>query len=283
VNPKPTLRAGRAGSRFILILVVVATCAAIPDIARADRVGRLVSILASKPDYKIRLQVVLVLTRLMSRRSVPALVDVLSDEKPTIRGLAATALGKIGDIKAIPGMQARLKVEKNAFVRGELKQALKLLKVLKTGPPRGTRFYITTGKMADKTGKGGAELVGMMSEVLMRELQKEQGIVTYWAGRRPSATDLRKRRVKGFILDGSIISLSRKSAGGVMEVSCKIKVTLSTYPGNSMRVFITRGASMRIPDMTFKPARQAAQNRDVLEGALVAAKQDLVRNYLSKQ
>ena len=280
MNTKPTLR---AGYRFILILGIVATCLALPGTARADRIGRLVSILSSKPDYKIRLQVVLVLTRLRSRRSVPALMHVLSDEKSTIRGLAATALGKIGDIKALPSLKARLKVEKNAFVLSELKQALKTLKVLKSGPPRGTRFYITTGKMVDTTGNGGTELVRMMSEVLLRELEKEQGIVTYWAGQRPTSAKLRKRRIKGFILDGSILSLSRKSSGGVMEVSCKLKVALSTFPGNSMRVFITRGASMRIPDMSFKPARVAAQYRDVLEGALVAAKQDLVRNYLSKQ
>ncbi len=256
---------------------------ALPSSARADRVDRLVSILASKPDYKIRLQVVLVLTRLRSRRAVPALVDALSDEKNTIRGLAASALGKIGDIKAISGLDARLKVEKSPFVTSELKSALVTLKSLKKGPPRGTRFYVTAGKMVDNTGRGGAEMVRMMNEVLLRELDKEQGIVTYWAGRKPRARELKKRRIKGYILDGSILKLSRARKGGVMEVTCKIKVTLSTFPGNSMRVFITRSATMRVPAQVFKPARMSAQNRDVLEGALVAAKQDLVRNYLAKQ
>ena len=261
----------------------MATCLALPSTARADRVDRLVSILAGKPDYKIRLQVVLVLTRLRPRRAVPALVDVLDDEKHTVRGLAATALGKIGDIKAIPGLKARLKVEKQPFVIGEIKAALKTLKALKLGPPRGTRFFITSGKMVDSTGKGGEEMVRMMNEVLLRELEKAEGIVTYWAGRSPTRSELKRRRIKGYILDGSILELSRKRVASVMEVTCKLKITLSTYPGNSMRVFITRGASMRIPDMSFKPARVAAQYRDVLEGALVAAKQDLVRNYLSKQ
>lgn len=275
MNPHPTHR--------LVLILCLATCLALPATARADRVDRLVMILTSKPEYKIRLQVVLVLTRLRSRRAVPALVDTLSDEKITIRGLAATALGKIGDVKAISRLQARLKVETNPFVRGELKSALATLKALKKGPPRGTRFYLTTGKMVDSTGSGGAEMVLMMNEVLLRELDKEQNIVTYWAGRTPTARDLKKRRIKGFILDGSILKLSRTRKGGVTEVTCKIKVTLSTFPGNSMRVFITRAASMRVPDQAFKPSRQSAQNRDVLEGALVAAKQDLVRNYLAKQ
>lgn len=273
----------RHAGRFIVLLGVVATCVVVPGTARADRVSRLVSILSSNPDYKIRLQIVLVLTRLRSRRSVPALVDVLSDERHTIRGLAATALGKIGDIKAIPGLKARLKLEKHAFVRGEIQQSLRTLKVLKSGPPRGTRFYITTGKMIDRSGKGGSEMVMMMSEVLLRELEKVDGIVTYWAGRRPSARELKKRRIKGFILDGAILELSRKPNAGGKEVTCKLKIALSTFPGNSMRVFITRAASMRIPDGPSDKARVSAQNRDVLEGALVAAKQDLVRNYLSKQ
>ena len=268
--------------RLLLALGIVAICLGCPRPAVADRIDKLIKILGSKPAYKVRLQVVLVLTRLRPRRAVPALVMALNDPKPTIRGLAATALGKIGDIKALAGITKRLKQEQHAFARGELKGALKLLQVLKKGPPRGTRFFITTGKMVDNTEEG-AELVKMMSEVLDRELAKEAGIVTYWAGRNPKQSELRRRRIKGFILDGSIIGLSRKQVGNQTEITCKIKITLSTYPGNSMRVFVTRSASMRIPKMPPNAARAAAQYRDVLEGALVAAKQDLVRTYLSRQ
>lgn len=270
-------------SHRTLPLLVLLICLAAPSVARADRVDRLVAILKRQPDYKVRLQVVLVLTRLRSRRSVPALVQALADPKQTIRGLAAAALAKIGDVSAVTPMAARLAVERDPYVKGELKRALKSLRNLKRGPPRGTRFYITTGKMIDKSGKGGAGAARLMGEVLLRELNKEAAIATDWGGRRPSGAELRKRSIKGFILDGSIVAMERRPSGSTVEVFCKIKVALSTFPGNSMRAFITRGASMMVPASAASPRLAAAQQRDVLEGALVAAKQDLVRTYLSRK
>ncbi|MFL5576335.1 MAG: HEAT repeat domain-containing protein [Gemmatimonadaceae bacterium] len=55
---------------------------------------------------------------------VPALVAVLSDEEPLVRGHAAWALGRIGSPAATEPLRERLSSEGDPWVAGELRSAL---------------------------------------------------------------------------------------------------------------------------------------------------------------
>lgn len=57
--------------------------------------------------------------------AVPALVHGLHDAEPLVRGASAWALGRIRNSESIAALQARLVVESDADVRGELEAALR--------------------------------------------------------------------------------------------------------------------------------------------------------------
>jgi len=252
-------------------------------VAWGDRIGRLIQILETDPSYKVRLQAAIALGNLKNKRAVPALIHSLSDENFTIRGVSAAALGQIGDKRALPELQQLVKKEKNSFVLAQAERATKVLVGQAEGPPPGARFFLTIGKLSNKANSGGNVLAIFLGEALVKEFAKVPGVATEWGGRNPTANELSRRQMKGFILDGAILSLTVKRLGESTELSCNIRVSLATYPGNSMKAFYTGGASTEVSTRSFKPEQEEGLFRDVLEGAAQGAREHIVQSYLSMQ
>jgi hypothetical protein len=271
---------------FALVVALVATVL-LGNPARADRITRLIQILETDSSYKVRLQVCVTLGNIKDKRAVPALIRALNDENFTVRGVAAAALGQIGDKRALPDLQKLQKKDTNAFVRGQVEKAVKMLSAGGGGGavsvPAGSRFFITVGKLSSKASKGGAALPKVLGDALLREFSKVTGVVTEWGGRAPTGPELTKKRLKGFVLDGSILSLTAKRSGGNVEISCNIKVSLATFPGNSMKAFYTGGASTEVSARSFKPEYEDGLYKDVLEGAAQGAREHIAQSYLSTQ
>lgn len=266
---------------FILVTVLVFTLLATGD-ASADRVGRLIQILQTDASYKVRLQTVIVLGKLKSKRAVPALIGALVDEHYTVRGVASVTLAQIGDKRALPELKRRLALEKNSFVLSQLGKAIRTLERGSSAPPAGTRFFVTAGKMSNKS-VGGKDLAQVLGDALNKEFASVSGVITDWGGRNPSAKELRKKKIKGFVLDGAIVSLSRKQVGSEYEISCSIKVSLATFPGNSMKAFYSGGASTMVSVRGFKAEYERGLFKDVLEGAAQGAQQHIMSSYLNTQ
>ncbi len=251
-------------------------------VARADRVGRLIQILQTDSSYKVRLQTIIVLGKLKSKRAVPALMGALVDEHYTVRGVASVTLAQIGDKRALPELKRRLSLEKNSFAKSQIKKAIKILSSGTSAPPAGTRFFVTAGKMNNKA-RGGKALAKILGNALRKEFTSARGVITDWGGRTPSGKELRRKKIKGFVLDGSIVSLSRKRTGDEYEISCSIKVSLATFPGNSMKAFYSGGASMMVSVRGFKAEYEDGLFKDVLEGAAQGARQHIMSRYLNIQ
>lgn len=257
--------------------------------AHADRVGRLVKILMTDPSYKVRLQVAITLGKLKAKNAVPALMATLRDSNETVQGVAAAALGQIGDPRAKKALTALLGRTSNNFVKSQAQKALKRLGSGGggggSGPGADTRFFVTIGKMSNKAGKGGKSLSKILSSALTQEFGKVRGVATRWTGgkTRPSGAALRKRNVKGFMIDGAITSISHRQSGSSVTVSCSIRVYLATYPGKSMKAFYSGGASMAVPTRGFNPSNAQGIYSDLLKGAATGAKQHIVQSYLSRQ
>lgn len=266
------------------VLLLAVTGVAPTAAAQDDRLGRLIRILQTDPSYKVRLQVVIALGKLKDTRAVPALVRALSDDNYTVRGVTASTLGRLGDKRAAAPLKRLISSDSNSFVRSQATKALAELSGGKgTGPPSGARFFITVGKMTNKTGKGGSTLSDAFRDALLKEFSKVSGVATPWSSSNPSAAELRKLKLTGFVLDGSITSLTRTRTGSSFELSCSIRVSLATYPGNSMKAFYSGGASMEVDASSFKPADETGLFKDVVEGAAQGAQQHIVRSYLSTQ
>lgn len=262
--------------------MVVATLAT-SGTAHADRVSRLIRILQTETSYKVRLQVVIALGKIKDSRAVPALIRALSDANYTVRGVAASTLGNFGDRRALAPLKRISRSDSNHFVRSQAKRAVANLSGGGSGPPSGARFFITVGKMTNKSQVGGSRLSAAFKSALLKEFSKVTGVATPWASSKPSAKVLRKHRLKGFVLDGSIISLTKKRAGSSLELSCSIRVSLATYPGNSMKAFYSGGASMAVDASSFKESYAENLYKEIVEGAAQGAKQHIVRSYLSTQ
>ena len=267
--------------RYIIRLLLLLVAAIVwPAPAEANRVDRLVRILKTAKSYKVRLQVVITLGKLKDSRALPALIGALRDSNHTVRGVAATALGQIGDTRAKPHLKRMARSDSNSFARGQAKKALRALQG-GGGPPPGARFYVTVGKVTNKTGKGGSGLAEAFRKALIKEFSGVRGVAVPWSSRDPSARTLRKLRLKGFVLDGSILKAGKKRSGGGFEISCSIRVSLSTFPGNSMKAFYSGGAGMQVDSV--RPEYEASLYKEIVEGAAQGARQHIVRSYLSTQ
>lgn len=263
----------------------------LPRLAHADRVDRLIKILDTDPSYKVRMQVAIHLGKLRAKKAVPALLKALRDPNEIVQGIAAAALGQIGDRRAVNGLKALIARTSNGFVK---KQARSALGRLGEGGGSGgsgggssltssTRFYVKIGKMSNKSNKGDSRLPNILSNALNKEFSKVSSVATSWPGGNPSARALSKKRIKGYVLDGSITQISHKRSGSMIEISVFIRVSLSSYPAQSMKAFYSGGASTSTSASSFNPANATSIYRDIIEGAATGAKEHILRSYLAHQ
>lgn len=250
--------------------------------AQADRIDRLNQILRTDPSYKVRLQVAITLGKLRDKRAVPALVTALKDGNATVQGVAAAALGQIGDRSARSALKRLARKGRSPFAKSQARKALAQLESAAL-PGRGARFFVTVGKMGNKTAQGGQQLSQALGQSLLQQFSRVEGVATSLSGPVPPTKVLRKRGVKAFVLDGSIVSLSHQRRGHEVEISCNIRVSLATYPQNSMRAFYTGGATMAVSASSFQPSAAMQLYKELLGGAAQGARQHIVRSYLAHQ
>jgi len=258
-------------------ILVVALCA---TPARADKVDDLARTLASDPSYKVRVQAALVLGKLGDKRAVPALIKALKDSNATVRTVSCGALGKLGDSSAVEPLKEAAK-DGESMVRQAAEKALQQLEQAPPPPPtKGAKFYINIGGVANKTKQGGTEASKLVRDVLTRELSSTSIVTVSWpGGGAPDAAALKKKKMTGYYLDGSIIRLTTSTSGNSAEISCDLKMFIATFPAKSMIMFTSGGAAVQ----TGSSARaEEAGRRDCLEAAAQAVHQNVV-TFLKSQ
>jgi len=265
----------------LLVAVAASVVLCIPSTSDAGRITRLTQILKHDPSYKVRLQVAITLGKLRDRRAVPALLGALNDANTTVRAVAAGALGQIGDASAKPALQTLARKTRNAFVRQQARKAL--AKLSSATSAHVGRIYLTIGKIANNTSRGGPELSDVLGRALLSQFSRVDGVLATHRNRMPSPKTLKRRRIKAFVLDGAITSLSHQRRGSEVEISCGVRVSLATYPQNSMKAFYTGGASMAVSASTFAATSAVGLYRELVEGAAEGARRHIVQSYLRMQ
>src|SRR3954464_7126882 len=100
-------------------------------------------------------------------------MQALKDENESVRGVAATSLGRIGD-KGAANALLEATNDSSEFVRTQAKKALELVSsgpALALPPPRpGAKYYLTIGFQS--AGKVGPEYADVIRGALAKELQK---------------------------------------------------------------------------------------------------------------
>lgn len=254
--------------------------------ARSSRVDRLINILKTDSSYKVRLRVVVALGQLKDRRAVPALIYSLYDKNYTVRGLAAAALAQIGDKRAIFGLRRVARQDKHGFVRARAKTALRVLErqantETRASPAVRYRFFIKIGKIANRTGRGGRKTMQILEDALLKSFANMPGVTTDLGGGNPSADLLGRRRIRGFALDGTLSRLKRSRAGRGVNLSCSIRVALTTFPGNSIKAIYSGETSMEVRH--YSPSMETGLLKDLFNGAAQEAQRRIAASYLSRQ
>lgn len=261
------------------VVLVGALLLLAPRFAQGDRIGSLTRLLATASSYKVRLQVAITLGKLGDGRAVPALIAALRDADQNVQGAAAAALGQIGDGRAEAQLRLLLERTRSPFVQRQTHQALALLHEGPALPPD-ARYFVTVGTVANRSATGGSQLSQRLAEALLRRFAQTPGVAAGRRDRLPSARRLRQQGAVSYVIDGSIEALSQRASGNEILLSCTIRVSLATYPENSMKAFYNGGASMAVPARGFDPAQAEGLYAELIDGAAEGARDHLVESYL---
>jgi hypothetical protein len=226
--------------------------------ANADNIDTLIQQLSDSSD-RVRISAVLALTNQQSPRAIAPLSKTLLDrkEQKNIRGLAATALGRIvqngkpsaPERKAAVDALSRAKDDPEPFVSAKAEAALDQIGATTTTTTTSAAggVYINISPMASKTNtpddkKFQALMVKTVQSTLTRVAAKYQ---TTWPGNRaPTQGELGKKNIAGFYVDGTLNELKIVKTGNIAKISCKVSMLLASFPDKNVFGFLSGGAAV---------------------------------------
>ena len=270
----------RRARGFILLVLLLTAAGRVPAAGTDVRVEDLVRALQEDSNYKIRVQAALVLGKLADPRAVPALVRALSDNNKTVRGIAAQALGQLGDLTAQDPLRGLLRRETDSFVRAQVEKALASLSGAGAGgaAARRAKIYLAfgpfTGGVKSAAGTEGAKVI---HDALARELGKLP-VVTLSLSPADQQNFAKSGRL-GFFIDGNITRLEDAPAAGGTETSCDVKVMVARWPNKSLIMWTNAGASLQSGP---RPRDKEDARRDCLEASAGQLAEDLARFFKSQ-
>ncbi len=274
------------GLRVVLLVFTCGVLAAGPDaLAQGfDRIGELERLLKDGPDYRVRLQAAFSLGRGGERRARRALERSLgNDDHPAVRAAAAAALGRLGDAEAIAGLQAALR-DSSASVRSSAESAIVALRGSPDVPTRwnDVRFAVGVGQLGNRSNVRGDEMSRKFRSVLQRELRQDARFVV-----RPDAPDsefdanVRRHRVTGYWLEGTIGALRKATGPGIVNVRCEISLMVLSDPDRNLRMMLQSAGTAQERDRLFTPLIERRMQEQSLESAVRGAVGRLARTLAS--
>jgi len=203
--------------------------------AQTSDLDRLIYNLANSEDFRVRTQAALALGASRSERALPPLCTALADSNTTVRAASAAALGRLGAQAGQACLEKRLGIEVSDVVKATIQKALEVLKNGGGAEPvfaSDTKFYISISKTTDKTGRGTAEVDGIVRSAMTAKVGQTPGFLAAPAGETPAEAKRRlgaHAKVKGFFLSPVI---STEYSGDNLKV--KIDVAMATYPDKNV-------------------------------------------------
>jgi HEAT repeat protein len=251
---RTVIRFMRAAAPLLVLIALLVSRS-----ARADSVDTLIKQLGDSSD-KVRLAAALNLAKAGDERGIlPLAKSVLNDSDKNVRGAAAVGLGKL--IKANPNTKykslatANLKTaaanDASDFVKTQASNALTTIGggggSTSPQPSGGTGgIYVNVGPMSSKTTSSkNDKLRALMVKTASKTLTKvASSMQQTWPSGTPTKSDLAKKGMSGFYVDGTLNTLDIKTSGGGATISCKVSMLLADFPDKSVFGFLNGGASV---------------------------------------
>jgi hypothetical protein len=226
-------RALRALSVFVFLgTLLVSSVAA----AQTSDLDRLIYNLASSEDFRVRTQAALALGASKSERAMNPLCSALADANTTVRAASAAALGRLGLRGGQQCLEKRVAAETSDVVKQTIQKALDILKNGGGAEPMfasDTKFYISIGKTTDKSGRGTAEIDGIVRAAMTAKVGQTAGFLAAPGSETPAEAKKRLAAhsgVKAFFLSPGISPPDY--SGGNLKV--KIEVAMLSYPEKNL-------------------------------------------------
>jgi len=287
------------GHRFPGVLRILAVAlAVIVRIAPAhaeDRVVALTRMLASSSE-KTRLSAVLALAKLGDPAAQKPLVTALGDRSVRVRGVAVTALGRLGCEAALPTLRVLAKEDADDDVRKAASTAV--MKIAQTKPGTDDRakpepdalarratpgtgrsgaghpahadephpdLYLVVNSSADdspgtadkRTRKAHADII---KRVLLEKFKTEASVTSV-------AGDARRWGLLARHIDLSVTKLDVARTSGTVEVDAELRLAISDDSGK-MLSFLSGGAKVQVPAGKFDARYLPELHKEALENAM---------------
>jgi hypothetical protein len=237
-------------------MVVAVMAFGLPLVVGADaRTDRLVDLLRTSGNYRVRVQSAQSLGRIRDPETVVPLMEALGDEHPAVRAAAAQALGRIGAAEAIPALrrlagdttQPQEVIDQADRAVSQIQQIAATSTEPAAGAPAdgSIRFYIGVGEMGNTTGVRPGELETTLAALIKTELEQSGGVQLAPDGETPSAAGkvIKAHGWTGYFIQGSVVRLEEVEG----QVHALISIMVLSNPGRDLRMMLHGRASAGMP------------------------------------
>jgi hypothetical protein len=272
-SPAPVGLPGREGwsvrpSSSSVAAVVLAGLLLCPVTAFADDIARASEDLRTGADFRLRVSAALALGK--SKNALargPLEQQMRKDDQEAVRAASAAGLGALGDPAAVEALEDVAQHDKSASVRETAKASLKKLRTTPSASSSKARVLVKIGKLLNKSGAKGKDVVGRFKGATRAEAQKIPGVEVLADGDDARATG-KKRGLPVLTLDGTLRDLAPRAKGGVQaEVEYVVKREQALKGSVKGKGAVEDGASVR----------GAEQERELQDQALAAAIESALR------
>jgi hypothetical protein len=224
----------------------------------------LLRVLRSSDAFRVRAQAALSLGQIeRTSRSVAALERAVRDKHPAVRVSAITSLRRLESKQSLEVVERATK-DRNKSVRRAALEAVEALEAIGErqrgpGPPR---YLVTVGMPGAKAERVSRQMLFDARIYLSEQLIELQGVELAPDDLSPAdvKAEISRRRLSGFHLESSVVTLEPKGAG----VRAVVSIIVLSNPGRDMRGML-RGAATATGRYSVETAEQA------LKGAFVGA------------
>lgn len=221
----------RLGALLQLVVLVLVVAVA-PPIFAAQDVETLRKDLATSTDFRVRVSAALALGKKKDIGSIEIISKALGDETAAVRSAAATALGAIGDKRALPALDKAKASEKDSTVKGAIDRAISALR------PK-TKLVVAMGKLENKSGN--AKVSNHFQTVAKAELAKIPGVQV--ASSDSDAIEKAKSmKVPTIALDGRLVQLQKEKTGGDVGFQAKVEFVVRKIPEQALKASVKGNA-----------------------------------------
>lgn len=232
------------------LVAVLLTCAlalaGTPARTAGVDVAAQAKILKTAEDFRFRVDACLKLGASGDFKARKPLEGALDDPHPTVRQAAASALGKLGDVLAIPALEDRLGKEKNPPTKQAIESTITALKASggvgggggggnvtgsSAAPNWGTvKYVVKLNKINNETGVRGAELSKVLEEASRRKFGGIDGVYVLPSDSATMGKYINEAQSKGVPVlgvDGRLVSLDRSKFAGDLRIQAKVSFAFS--------------------------------------------------------